>query len=70
MKLDPRFWKNQPQAIKSTYEDVNDRFAVVSMAGIGWDDATWACIDKQFSVGHVFHNKISKLGAINFCLDF
>jgi hypothetical protein len=71
MQLDPKFWKTQPRAIKSTYEDVNDRFAVVEMACLSaWDENSWGCIDKQFSVGHTFALKTTKEAAIKFCQDF
>ena len=71
MKLDPRFWTKQPQAIKDTYEDVDDRFGVVELKSISdWDDNSWGCIDKEFSIGYIFHCKITKQSAIKFCQEF
>ena len=69
MELDPRFWKSEPRALPESYEDVSNRCAVVEFTRDIYQEPSWGCIDKEFSVGYVFAYKSTKEYAIKHCQE-
>jgi len=66
--IHPKFWKSEPRAIKDSLHHVSDQYAVVELENpYDMEGNTWGCIDKDFSVGHIFAYKTTKEFAISFC---